>query len=394
MTDENVAQRLKRLRKLRGHTQKWVADHAGVSLSLVSKVEVGDVPPSPAFVAAVARALQMHVSDLYGDNREPVDVQPAGDVASLSELRKALDAYDDPQVDGEPLALTFIDARLDEIAGQVYRLKYGPAAAELAGILRHLYVHANGPDPDGLYAKAALHDAYRLTATVAGRFGQSDLAAMASERHIALAPQTGDPMRVAVSAFHRSSRHLRSGDYQAGLRVIERARAEIDHEVAAASGVEVQLDLRAGVLAARAGSPDESDHHIENARDRVNAGGVMETPYRGLDASPTNITAHWVAAPVEGGDPAKAVERAGSVTVEDPARPERVGHHHLDVARAHLLNGDRAAALKSLNAARKADPVNTRRHPQFRESILSLADHDRRSTDTLPELAAWAGIKL
>jgi hypothetical protein len=292
------------------------------------------------------------------------------------------------------MPLSYIDSRLTELAGQIVRLKYGDAATELAGILRHLYVHANGPDPDGLIAKAALHDAYRMTATVAGRFGQADLAAMASERHIALAPLTGDPMRIAISAFHRSSRHLRNGDYAAGLRMIDRARGEIDDELTAASGVQVQLDLRAAMLAARAGSRDESDAHLEAARDRVNAGGVLETPYRGLDASPTNIAAHWVAAPVEGGDPSTAVQRAGQVEVNDPARPERVGHHYMDVARAHVLNGDRAAAISALNAAREADPVNTRRHPQFHETLRALADQDKRTTDSLPELAHWAGIDL
>lgn len=394
MTDESVAQRLRRLRKLRGQTQKFLADHAAVSLSLLQKVETGSVPPSAAFVAAVARALQVSTGDLYGTAPLTAEDQPPTDSVGLSELRKALDAYDDPQVDGEPLSLDFIDHRLDEIAAKVYRLKYGDAAIELAGILRHLYLHAGTPDPDGLLAKAALHDAYRLTATVAGRFGQADLAAVASERHISLAPLTGDPQRMAVSAFHRSSRHLRSGDYAAGLRVIERARETIDGADATASGLQVQLDLRAGVLAARAGNREESDHHIETARDRVNGGGVLETPYRGLDASPTNIAAHWVAAPVEGGDAATAVRRAGQVEINDPDRPERVGHHYLDVARAHVLNNDRASAIAALNAARRADPVNVRRHPQFKETIRALAEHDRRTTDSLPELAAWAGVKL
>jgi len=394
MKQESVAQRLRRLRKLRGHTQKFVADHAGVSLSLLQKVEVGQVPPSASFVAAVARVLQVSPGYLYGTDVLALDNQPLVESEGIAELRRAIDAFDDPQVDGEPMPLAYIDSRLTELAGEIVRLKYGHAATELAGILRHLYVHAGGPDPDGLIARAALHDAYRLTATVAGRFGQADLAAMASERHINLAPLTGDPMRIAVSAFHRSSRHLRNGDYQAGLRLIDRARDEIDDGLEAASGVQVQLDLRAGLLAARAGDREASDAHLQSARDRVEAGGVQETPYRGLDASATNIKAHWVAAPVEGGDPATAVERAAQVDVTDPSRPERVGHHHLDVARAHVLNGDRAKAIEALKAARKADPVNIRRHPQFRETVLALADQDKRTTDTLPELAHWAGIEL
>ncbi|HEY0619588.1 MAG TPA: helix-turn-helix transcriptional regulator [Kribbella sp.] len=394
MRQESVAQRLRRLRKLRGVTQLFLADHAGVSASLLQKVEIGQVPASPAFVAAVARVLQVSPGYLYGTEAQQVEDQPMAETAGISALRKALDAYDDPQVEGDPLPLAFIDSRLTELAGQVVRLKYGDAATELAGILQHLYIHAHGPDPDGLIAKAALHDAYRLTATVAGRFGQPDLAAMASERHIALAPDTGDPVRIAVSAFHRSTRHLRSGDYAAGIRLIERARGEIDDGLEAASGVHVQLDLRASVLAARDGDRDGADEHIQQARRRVEAGGVQETPYRGLDASPTNIATHWVGAAVESADPAASVERATHVEVLDPGRPERVGRYYVDLARAHLLNGDRAQSIEALSRARTVDPVNTRQSPQVRETILALADRDRRTTDTLPELAKWAGVKL
>lgn len=394
MEQESVAQRLKRVRNLRGITQTLLADQAGVSASLLQKVEVGQVPASAAFVAAVARALQVSPGFLYGTEARQVEEQPQAETAGISALRKALDAYDDPQVEGAPLPLAFIDSRLTDLAGQVVRLKYGDAATELAGILRHLYIHANGPDPDGLIAKAALHDAYRLSATVAGRFGQADLAAMASERHIALAPETGDPIRIAVSAFHRSTRHLQSGDYAAGLRLIDRARDEIDDGLEAASGVQVQLDLRASVLAARDGDRDGADEHIKQARRRVEEGGVQETPYHGVDASTTNILTHWVGAAVEAADPALSVERATHVGDLDPGRPERVGRYYVDLARAHLLNGERARAVEALVKAREVDPVNTRRHPQVRETILALADRDRRATDTLPELAAWAGVQI
>lgn len=393
MTQESVAQRLRRLRKLRGHTQKFLADHAGVSISLLQKVEVGQVPPSPQFVAAVARTLQVTPGDLYGTETR-VEDRAEAESAGIAELRRALDAFDDPQVDGDPIPLSFIDARLDVLAGQIVRLKYGDAATELAGILRHLYVHANGPDPDGLLAKAALWDAYRLTATVAGRFGQPDLAAVASERHISLAPLTGDPMRIAVSAFHRSTSPLRSGDYDAGLRILDRAGNEIDDSLEPASGVRVQLGLRAGILAARAGDQDASDHHLLEARRLIEEGDVMEIPYRGLDASETNLKAHWVGAAVESNNPELASRRASETVLEDSTRPERVGRFHVDLARAHLLNGERGKAIASLQAARKADPVNVRRHPQFRETVLALADQDRRTTDSLPELAAWAGIEL
>ncbi|MEV6890353.1 helix-turn-helix transcriptional regulator [Kribbella sp. NPDC051137] len=392
MDDIGVATRLQTLRKLRGVTQATLAQRAHVSLSLVKKVEQGSAPPTPAFVAQAARALGVKPGYLYGteqyDAREPSWNEAPG----IADLRTAVDAYDDPQPAGEPLPLEYIDARLTEIAGQVFRLRYDQAAAELAGLLHHLYVLVAEPDPTGVLARAALHDAYRLTATVAGRFRQLDLAATASERHIQLAPFTGDPHRVAVSAFHRSSRHLQNGDYRAGLRLIERAREHVD-STETGRALQVQLDLRSAVLAARAGDLPEADEYLQEARALQEAEPIPlpMTPYRGLDSSATNTLVHWVAAPVELGDGTESVRRSGLVEIVDRDRPERVGHYYIDLSRAYVLHGDAGRALEALDKARRIDPHNTRRHPTVRETVLALAK-GKRPPEALSDFATWAGI--
>lgn len=394
MTQPNVAQRLKTLRKLRDFTQQRLADAAGFSLGTVRQVEQGTTPASAAFVAAAARALGVSPAYIYGTEQREIADQPGVEAEGIGALRKAIDAWDDPQVEGEPLALPFIDDRLTIVAGDVYRLRYSNAAVELSSLLPHLYVHVlNDPDPDMTLAKASLHDAYRLTASVAGRFRQTDLAAIASERHIQLAPETGDPLRIAVSAFHRSSRHLQSGDYAAGLRLLDRARGHLEVGTDQAKGVRAQLDLRAGVLSARGGDRAQADEYIRDAKAMIEE-GASAVPFHGLDASLTNVAAHYVAAPVEAGDPDGSVQRGAEVTLVDPERPERVGHHHITLALANAQNNDRRQALAELNAAREADPVNTRRHPAVRETILAVAENARQVPGDLPEIARWAGVEL
>jgi transcriptional regulator with XRE-family HTH domain len=54
------------LRKLRGITQRQLADRTHFAESLVKKVEQGSVPPSAAFVAVTARVLQVKPAYLYG----------------------------------------------------------------------------------------------------------------------------------------------------------------------------------------------------------------------------------------------------------------------------------------------------------------------------------------
>ncbi|MGH3838517.1 MAG: helix-turn-helix domain-containing protein, partial [Pseudonocardiaceae bacterium] len=60
-----IGERVAERRKLNGLTQAQLAQRAHVSLSLLSKVESGERPASPAFTAAVAAALRTTVAELY-----------------------------------------------------------------------------------------------------------------------------------------------------------------------------------------------------------------------------------------------------------------------------------------------------------------------------------------
>ena len=393
MDSESVGARIRTLRKLRGVTQRQLADRTHFSESLVKKVEQGSVPPSAAFVAVTARVLQVRPSYLYGTEERELAHQPAVEAAGIADLRVALDGYDDAQPEGEPLTIRQAISQLQAIARSVYRLKYDDAAHTLPVILPHLYVLAMQDGVPGEQARATLHDAYRLAASIAGQFRQADLAAIASERHVALAPLTGDPLRLAISAYHRASRHLQNGDYSLGMRIAERAHQNIgtgpiDRAVA------IQLHLRSAILAARAGDRARGDDHIAEARDLSQRFDPPAVPYYNIDASRLNIDVHWCAVPVENYDGTESVRRAGLVHVVDPARPERVGHHHVDVARAWLLHGDREMALASLNAARRIAPNRIRHHPQVLATVRALAGSDRRVTDSLAGFARWAGISL
>src|SRR6476469_8738800 len=381
---DRVGDRVASLRKLRGITQPQLAAAAHFSTSTVKQVEQGAIPPSAAFVAAAARALGVTAAQLYGVGERSMAEEDPG--VLLTGLRVAIDACDDPRPEGEPLTLDAINQRLDLIARQVAGTKYTAAADDLAVLLHHLYPLADRSGYDGESARAALHDAYRLAATVAGRYRQMDLAAVASERHIQLAPTTGDPLRVAISAFHRSSSYLSHGDYADGLRVLSR----VDEHLAVPSQVATQVHLRAAILHARAGNLDRADERLAEAR---RAPAVPAT-YRGIDGSRLNVDVHWCALPVEALDGSEAVRRGAEIQLTDTSRPERIGHHHIDQARAWFLHGDRERCLAELNLARRTAPFNTRHHPAVRETVLAIADADRRATDSRAGFAKWAGIAV
>ena len=64
--EDSIGSRVAAARKFRGFTQRKLADLAHVSYSLLTKVESGHVPATPAFIAAVARVLRMEIVELTG----------------------------------------------------------------------------------------------------------------------------------------------------------------------------------------------------------------------------------------------------------------------------------------------------------------------------------------
>ncbi|HEX5119572.1 MAG TPA: helix-turn-helix transcriptional regulator [Pseudonocardiaceae bacterium] len=392
MDEQRVSAQLRRLRKVRGLTQYQLAAETHFSLSLVKKVEQGTTPASAAFVAAASRVLAVTPAYLYGVEERPVEQSPV-EAVGIGFLRSALDAYDDPEPEGDQLSLATVERRLQQVGRELLGMRYANAAGQLPNLLQHAYVLADAPGQAGERGKVVLHDAYRMAATLAGRFRQGDLAAIASERHIRLAPSTGDPLRVAISAFHRSSRHLQHGDYRTGLRILDGAHDYVT-DTPNGRAIRVQLDLRSAVMVARSGDTDAADGYLGRARAQIDQYQPPASPYYNIDASALNAAIHWCAAPVENYDGAEAVRRSQQVKIDDPNRPERVAHHHIDMGRAWMLHGDREQTLANLNAARRIAPFNTRNHPSVRETVLALAETDRRATESLASFARWVGIEL
>jgi hypothetical protein len=158
--------------------------------------------------------------------------------------------------------------------------------------------------------------------------------------------------------------------------------------------IAIQLHLRSAILAARAGDPGRGDEYIRMARELSERFDPPAVPYYNIDASRLNIDVHWCAVPVENYNGTESIRRAGTVTVTDPSRPERVAHHHVDMARAWYLHGDREKALASLNLARRTAPDRIRHHPQVLATVRALAESDRRVTDSLAAFARWARVTL
>ncbi|MEU1821955.1 helix-turn-helix transcriptional regulator [Streptomyces abikoensis] len=94
-SDTHIGARIAEQRNLAHLTQRGLADRAHVSYSLLSKVESGHRPASPAFVAACARALGIESSVLIG---QPFTAEQREDRfdAPIAAIRASLENWDIP----------------------------------------------------------------------------------------------------------------------------------------------------------------------------------------------------------------------------------------------------------------------------------------------------------
>ena len=391
-----VGHRLALQRKLAGLTQQQLATRAHVSVSLISQVERGVVPASPAFTAAVARGLGIEVEALYAQPYGAGITDPRADHAGVPALRAALDCADDPVLSGPPMAPVELRTKLDECERDRARARYAQMAVVLPELLQHAYVLA-AEARAGVESETAwslLADAYMLAHTVSFRFGQLDLATQSNDRWRQAAGRSGDPLRGATAAYQRGALRLFRGDYVGVLRLMERAHSQIaDERSPTADSVRVQLHLRQAIAHARSGTADRADEHITAARELI-ARGIPANPYYDVIATATNVDLHWVAVPVELTDGTTAVGRVDQVRNPEQDEPSRAGRYWIDVARAWTLHGGRTQALDAFNRARRIAPQLTRYHPQVHETVHLLAETDRRATDSLAGFARWIGVTL
>jgi transcriptional regulator with XRE-family HTH domain len=118
-------ERVAELRKERDITQAVLARRAGISVSLLSKIEIGDRTLTPGIAAAIARALQISLGALYGEAEISRDQS-----VLLEDLRTAVRRYDLP--DQAPVP---DPAQLRSDLDHVLALA---AQTDLAGLLRML----------------------------------------------------------------------------------------------------------------------------------------------------------------------------------------------------------------------------------------------------------------
>jgi transcriptional regulator with XRE-family HTH domain len=382
----NGGSRVAELRKERGITQTALARRAGISISLLSKIEIGDRALTPAIAAAIARALQISLGALYGE----VEVSEDQSVL-LEDLRTAVRRYDIPD---QTLTPELAPLRIE--VDQAITLR---ERTDLAGLLRMLpdlltrattYAHtAASPQ-----AWALLADVYSVVYALAARNRWMDLVEVAPVRQGWAASQQSNPLVTAVAARDRAGAFLNCGDFDGGLTVVDRAIAAAE---AALSGPEKAfatgtLHLRGMTLAGRRGDRVEAQRHIHAAWNAA-AEFPDDRQLHNQIFGPANTATHVLATEGDLGHPRNVIRLADELTSNDAGLPPtRLGPVHINTARAQLDLGNRDGAQTSLVQAWDIAPQMAKIHPMSREVLRVLISLHRRSNPQLVTLAKQAGL--
>jgi transcriptional regulator with XRE-family HTH domain len=389
---EEIGRRARRARLRLGMPQADLATALGKTQGWVSKMERGLIEiDRVGLLNLLAAELHVHPNDLIGRPYTGSPAENQWQVAAASILRE-LRRYDlTPVFEGAPRPsgelwreLTRLH-RLRDTAANVAILRVLP---DLLRETRALAEVATGHEREEAYAIYAV--ACKFAHTAAHALGHPELVAMAAERAAWSGRLSGDPVMPALADWMRVWDMWATADWADALALSDKALAGIQDDYDRGEPLALRmwgsLQLRAAVSAARGNRTSEAEDRIEYARDAADRMSVYQGPpvydRHSVTFSPGNVQIHAISVALEMGDQTKAlaINRRTSPGVVAGLPNSRQGHHHMDLSRAWLWDGNRDRALAELETAERIAPQLVRNHPIARSTLRSIVYAERAMT--------------
>jgi hypothetical protein len=226
--------------------------------------------------------------------------------------------------------------------------------------------------------------------TAGHALGHPELIAMACERAAWSARLSGDSVMPAVADWMRVWDMWATADWSDAIALSDRAIQTVQEQYDQGDPLAVRawgsLQLRAAVSAARAGHSAEAEDRIEHAQSAANRLGDYAGPplydRHSLTFSPGNVQIHAISVALEMHEQRKAlaINRRTSRSLVATLPNSRQGHHHMDLARAWLWDGNRDKAVQELETAERIAPQLIRNHPIARSTLRSIVYAERAAT--------------
>ncbi|MFC4035181.1 helix-turn-helix domain-containing protein [Streptomyces polygonati] len=369
------------LRKDHGFSQVALARRSGVSVSLLSKIEVGDRALTHGVAASLARAMGLTLDELLGRTS----------AANLADLSHAIRRFDIP---GErPTRPELLPSEVAALNRHRWKSELAEVAQKLPSLLTKATNNAHGVSSPEAWTLVA--DIYSTVYWLAARHRWMYLAELATTKQ-RLAAERAEPIAAIVALRDDAGTFLNSGDFAGGLALVDRAIVLAEsslrgYDRAFSLGI---LHLRGLTLAGRLKDKQTVNRHSRSAW-RAAAEFQRDVAEHGIHFGQENTATHVMATFSDMEQHRQAVRTAEDLIREGLTLPAiRTAPLYMNMARSQLALGDRDGALDSLETAWNVAPEMTAVHPTSLELTRVLASRHRRSNPRLTRLARGAGIFL
>jgi transcriptional regulator with XRE-family HTH domain len=390
-----IGQRIASHRVRRGLTQEELAGLAGISLSMMKKIESGDRPVT-RFSQLVLFAQVLRIKDLRELTGVPLPLMPDGRRGHPSS-----DAVYSALMNRVPAAgeLPNLDDLTQEIdytwrtwqAPSAFR--YDAVGQRLPELIRRSQTALSRSE--GSERRRALRLAstlYQLTRTWTKRVGEYELSLLAADRAVSCALDADDPELAGAAAWNLAMILSAQGKTEQARAVVYRAIEDLtprmDKPPPSRLAVFGGLHLLGATEAAREDQSNEAHRLLDMATKLAATSG--ETNHFRMVFGPTNVALHRVSTAVELGRTAEALKMAERVAVHNAPAVERRLTFHLDAARCYARQKNDVAAVHMLQRIHRESPEELRHSSLVRETLRQLKGRATQAVepDLRPLLAA------
>jgi transcriptional regulator with XRE-family HTH domain len=383
MTEQmTIGERIAFYRRRRGQSQLVLAGLVGRTEDWLSKVENNRIELDRlSVIRRVAEAMDVTIGDLVG---EPTLLDWTADsgVQTVPALRTVLMDYSQltPLLavagpDTEPPSLDDVERDVSEVFDAYQASRYGYVTGRAPLVLSDaLHAARNADTSESNRANALLALAYQSAVSVLTKLGETDLAWIASERGLAAAQLSDNP--VVLGSLFRSVAHAlhSTGRFAASVQLTGAAAGVLQPHLSSRAddallSVYGTLFLNGAVAAARADDRGSVTTFLREAHESASRLGrdanAMWTAF-----GPTNVAIHRMTTAMELGDVQVAVDLAPRIDAAGLPTERRV-RHAIETARAYTARNRREDAITVLLDAEQLAPEQIRHHAISRQLVLS-----------------------
>jgi transcriptional regulator with XRE-family HTH domain len=406
MPESTTADRCRELRRRRGWSQEDLAEHAGISVSPVRKLEQGGQVRMET-LHAIARALNV-VTVTFVSPTAPQPQEASIDDVVLSDMRSAI--HPPMSISGHPVLAAYLgDPDLQQLRRSVQSIaaayhadSYDHLATVMPAVVRAAHFHVEALDT------GREHDeALRLRSDITGLAGRyliqiraHDLALVALHRSLQDAIEIGDTSLAAAAVSSQAWAMLRQGRLGEVERLCIKAADEIEPKMSTATHDQLAswgwLLVRAAAAASRNNRAQEARQYASVAR---TAGTRME---REID----DLAGHKSFGPISAGvigpevelladQPDAALQLAEQIPRgAGTASTSTWTRHQIDVARAHVGVGNADRATEIMTKLKQRHPEWLRYQQPARDAVREiLATRPRMPSNEQRQLAEFMDVE-